>query len=184
MNKENDNSSIDLDKFTALFQENYDYLNELLSYYTAEHEKFDTLINRDHDLVGQILKFHLVIELYMDNYLSDHYKNPNIDDVKLTYYQKAKLLPEDEIIVLVKNGILEINKIRNKFSHNLDAEFDENDINMITESLSLLDPKGKNDTLIDAIERFTSIACTLFVLPSDLKQHFKEQIIGDTGDEK
>ena len=93
--------------------------------FNKKNEQFKILLNHDHNVLGRILKCHLIIEHYLDLFLKTECKIRNIEDAQLTFYQKAKLLPDDHPnILFIKPGILKVSSIRNMFGHNLGATLD------------------------------------------------------------
>ena len=95
---------------------------EIMAHFNSENERFKALVVQDHDLLGRVLKCHLVVEHYLNRFLIEHYRVSDIDEVRLTFLQKAKLLPNSESsAAFVKPGIVQLNAIRNKFGHRLNA---------------------------------------------------------------
>ena len=61
-----------------------------------EHENslFVDLISSAHDTLGHVLKCHLIVEHYLNRFLVSHFDIDNFDSVRLTFAQKAQLLPD------------------------------------------------------------------------------------------
>ena len=82
-------------------------------------------------MFGRIIKCHLISEIYIDRYLTDKLSLPNLSDARLSYYQKVMLLPErNEAPALFKSGLFTLNKLRNKFAHNLEARLSKTELSI------------------------------------------------------
>ncbi len=102
--------------------------------FNRENERFKVLMNQDHDVLGQVLKCHLVVEHYLDRYLTIKYSASDIRQARLTFFQKAKLLPDKGTAAsFVKPGIVKLNEIRNKFGHNLEMSLDHYELDSINQ---------------------------------------------------
>ena len=143
-----------------------------------EHENriFIDLISSTHDTLGRVLKCHLVVEHYLDRFLVAHFEIDNFDHVRLSFAQKTALLPNSATAAaFVKPGILQLNKIRNRFGHSLGAELSVQDLGAIRTVLDIARPGFPSGSLVEAIEAFTTVACTfLIVAPPPLQQLFAE----------
>lgn len=95
----------------------------------AEYEAMKERWNQDTHLIGRILRSHLHVEYYLTEHLQC--TNPGIadlDEARLTFSQKVKLLKPDTVLVAsVIGGIRHLNKIRNRLAHNLAATVTEED---------------------------------------------------------
>lgn len=90
---------------------------EIEANFIEENRRYIELFQQDHDLIGRVLKCHLIVEHYLDRFLSSHLNIEALSEVKLSFYQKAKLLPSKEsAAAFVKPGILKLNSIRNQFT--------------------------------------------------------------------
>ena len=143
-----------------------------------EHENriYTSLISSAHDTLGRILKCHLVVENYLNRFLVAQFKVDNFDDVRLTFAQKASLIPSRATAAtFVKPGILQLNKIRNRFAHSLAADLSVQDLGSINGVLDIARPGVEFGSPLEAIEAFTPVACTfLIVAPPALQQTFAE----------
>lgn len=150
-------------------------MQEVEESFNRENQKFISLMERPSDLIGRILKCHLVVEHYLEKYLQDEYGLREIASAKLAFFQKVSLIDNrGRASSFVKPGIVELNKIRNRFSHNLSASFSDSDIPNIIEILKLSRPTLNTDS-IGKIEAFVTVACTfLIVPPPELKALFQE----------
>ena len=134
-----------------------------------EHESsiFSGLISSSsHDTLGRVLKCHLIVEHYLNRFLVAHFDIDNFDDVRLTFAQKATLLPNRATAAsFVKPGIFELNRIRNRFGHSLGAEISDQDMGSIRTVLDIARPRVAFGSPVEAIEVFTTVACT-FLTPT------------------
>src|SRR5437868_70710 len=79
---------------------------EIFAHFELENRHFKALIAQDHDLMGRVLKCHLIIEHYLGRFLAGHFGIDDLADAKLTFFQKAKLLPDSgAAAAMVKPGI-------------------------------------------------------------------------------
>ena len=119
-----------------------------------EHENriFIDLISSTHDTLGRVLKCHLVVEHYLDRFLVAHFEIDNFDHVRLSFAQKTALLPNSATAAaFVKPGILQLNKIRNRFGHSLGAELSVQDLGAIRTVLDIARPGFPSGSLVEAI---------------------------------
>ena len=144
--------------------------------YEHDNRIFIGLISSTHDTLGRVLKCHLIVEHYLDRFLVSHFGIDNFNKVRLTFAQKAALLPDRATAAaFVKPGIVRLNKIRNKFTHSLGAELSDADLSSIRTVLAIARPGVAFESPVEAIEAFTTLACTfLIVAPPDLQQVFAE----------
>jgi hypothetical protein len=75
------------------------------------------------DTLGRILRAHLFVEHFLSNYISA--KNPNLaglERARLSFAQKIDLADNREAsVAYLIPGIKQLNKIRNRVAHNLEA---------------------------------------------------------------
>jgi len=129
--------------------------------FEARAKEFNRLMRKDHELLGRVLKSHLIMEHYMDKFLSSHYSIENIDDLRLSFFQKAKMLPDlNAKAVFVKEGILELNAVRNKFGHELDVTIDQACLKSMGGVLRISREGQTFPHPVETIEAFTAVACT------------------------
>jgi hypothetical protein len=88
-----------------------------------------SLLNKQTDDLGSILKCHLIVEYYIDKYLKAAY--PTIvkwKEARLTFAQKLELLSNDKTSIgIYYPAIKALNTIRNKFSHNFQYNIETKD---------------------------------------------------------
>jgi hypothetical protein len=140
--------------------------------FAEENARFKKLMLQDHDVIGRVLKCHLVVEHYMDRFLTDQYGLPGIEN--LNFFQKASMLPATaSTAAFVKPGILRLNAVRNKFGHSIEADLEQLQLHAIIDVLNVARKGVRFTSNIDRIEAFTTISCTfLMVPPPHLKDVF------------
>jgi hypothetical protein len=144
-------------------------------HFHTENARYIKLLQHDHDALGRVLKCHLIIEHYLDRFLTDHLGVEDITDVKLSFFQKCKLLPnQGSAAAFVKPGILKLNTVRNRFGHTLRPDLENENLSPINEVLAVARPNHQGDNL-SRIEAFTTVAVTFLVVPPpNLQQAFLE----------
>ncbi len=120
------------------------------------------------EITGRVLVSHLILEHYITKLIE--LKTPkdfNWDESRLTFSQKVNLLKKDEVLNKTNyiKGIEILNKIRNKFSHNLLAVIDLSNISELTKiindrSSSKTPIINKKHDPIEVINAFASLACS------------------------
>ena len=127
-------------------------------------------------MFGRIIKCHLISEIYIDRYLTDKLSLKNLSDVRLSYYQKVMLLPErNAASALFKPGLLTLNRLRNKFAHNLGATLSKSELSTMTTMLEMSEPPASTMNAIEMVEKFTTLSCTfLNPTPSEIEELFAE----------
>jgi len=146
------------------------HMAEIEARFNQENARFIALIQHPHDVVGRLLKCHLIVEHYLERFLTEHFGLDNVGDAKLNFFNKAMLLPtRASSAAFVRPGILKLNSIRNKAGHNLGGEPDFADLGPINEVLRIAKPRVNSNSPIEAIEAFTTVACTWLIVPP--KEH-------------
>ena len=150
--------------------------NQIEEDFNRHNERFLALAAADHDAIGRILRAHLVIESFMDTFLSSHYGIENIDELRLSFFQKAKLIPSNgSSSAAVRPGIMQVNAVRNKFGHQLDHVIERHEISAVLEMLAAARKGVTFDDPVKAIEAFAPVACAfLSIAPPHLQQVFAE----------
>jgi len=134
--------------------------------FNRENEHFKALIAHNHDTLGRVLKCHLIVEHYLGRFLTTHFNLSNMSKAKLSFFQKATLLPDSAAsAAFVKPGILRLNAIRNQFGHTLEPIVGHNDLATMQTVLDLARPGIQFPDPVDAIEAFTTVACTWLIRP-------------------
>jgi hypothetical protein len=144
---------------------------KIQAYFDEENERFKALLAIEHDRIGRVLKCHLVVENFLTRHLKERYDSETIEDAKLSFLQKAQLLPtKGEISTFVRPGILSLNKVRNKLAHDIDVGIEFDDIGPIMEVLSYARPEISFPDPCSAVEAFAAVACAfLIVAPPELQ---------------
>jgi hypothetical protein len=127
--------------------------------------KYSFLSNRNDQSSSRILKYHLLLEHYLDKYLEA--ANPAIKNwgqARLTFHQKLELVQHPQTaFVLITPGIRCVNTIRNRVSHNLEVNLSEDALNPIRDFLNIwytaLGRPIRSD--IDMVEDFTLTCCAI-----------------------
>lgn len=152
------------------------YWQEIQADFNSHNERFLKLLAIDHEPIGRILRAHLVIENFLDIFLTNFYQIEEFDDLRLTFAQKAKLLPSRRSsAAFVRPGIIQLNTIRNKFGHKIDHSIEDHNLSAIYEVLRHARPNVKFESQIKVIEDFAAVACAfLSVPPKHLQELFME----------
>lgn len=146
------------------------HMAEIEAHFQAENARFIELMSRPHDVVGRLLKCHLVVEHYLDCFLSEHFGIEDVESAKLGFFNKAMLLPTKATsAAFVKPGIIKLNTLRNRVGHNLDSDITFGDLGQISDVLATARAGVKFGEPIEAIEAFTTVACTWLIVPP--KEH-------------
>jgi hypothetical protein len=143
----------------------------LIAQFDLENERFKKLFAIEHDHIGRVLKSHLIVENYLTRYLIAKFELETLDDAKLTFFQKAQLIPSSgEASTFVRPGIIALNKVRNKLSHNIDAIIEFGDIESIMSVLEISRSGVRFDNPYSAIEAFCAVACAFLIVdPPELQ---------------
>jgi hypothetical protein len=139
-------------------------MDELTKEAQAEVDRFDAAFSADHNAIGRVLRVHLVIEQYMNEHIKSTYKIDNLEELRLSFAQKAKLLKDDySPAAFVKAAILNVNAVRNKFSHTLMPKIEWGEVNNVTNVLKIARKGSIYAEPIDAIEAFAPVACAFLI---------------------
>lgn len=149
---------------------------EIEADFAKQNARFLELAAADHDQIGRVLRAHLVIESFMTGFLEAHYRFEELGEANLSFYQKARLLPlNGSPASFVRPGIIHLNRVRNKFGHELQHQIEHHEISGIYEALKIARAGTLFESPIDAIEAFGPIACAfLSVPPKHLQKLFME----------
>lgn len=152
--------------------DNYFTHDSLPSLFSDSFRELDVKWNKiegvNFELVGRILICHLIIEHYLTVFIElEISRKLTLDKIRFTFSQKLKLIEDNE--ALKETGIIKgieiVNKIRNKFSHNLKVDINNNDIKYLKGVVDKIRDKGSNENEnieysdIATIESFTSMIC-------------------------
>lgn len=59
---------------------------EIDAHFDHENNHFKALLAQDHDLIGRVLKCHLIVEHYLERFISAHYGIKDLAEAKLSFY--------------------------------------------------------------------------------------------------
>lgn len=153
-------------------------MDELTKEAQAEVDRFDAAFSADHNAIGRVLRVHLVIEQYMNEHIKATYKIDNLEELRLSFAQKAKLLTDDlSPAAFVKAAILNVNAVRNKFSHTLTPKIEWGEINNVTNVLKIARKGAAYAAPIDAIEAFAPVACAFLISSPTIGRTRLEQLL-------
>jgi hypothetical protein len=142
------------------------YWQEIENDFNRHNEQFIRLLGVDHEPIGRILRAHLVIENFLDVFLTNFYEIEDFEDLRLTFAQKAKLLPSRRSsAAFVRPGIIQLNSVRNRFGHQIHQVIENHNLSALYEALRYARPDVKFATPIDAIEAFAAVACAFLAVP-------------------
>lgn len=149
---------------------------EIQADFDRHNARYLKLSEADHDAIGRVLRAHLIIESFMNSFLSSSLGLEDLEDLRLSFQQKAKLLPAGRSsAAFVRPGILQVNSVRNKFGHRLNHVVEMHEISAVREALTLARPNSKFADAVKAIEAFAPVACAfLSVPPKELQSIFVE----------
>ena len=153
-------------------------MDELTKEAQAEVDRFDAAFSADHNAIGRVLRVHLVIEQYMNQHIKLTYKIDNLEELRLSFAQMAKLLKDDlSPAAFVKAAILNVNAVRNKFSHTLTPKIEWGEVNNVTNFLKIARKGTVYAEPIDAIEAFAPVACAFLINSPSIRRTQLEQLL-------
>jgi len=142
------------------------YWVEIHAEFDAHNQRFLQLAGANHDLIGRILKAHLVVENFVNSFLSAHYEISDLADAKLTSIRRQNSSQmEHQAQAFVKPGILQFNAVRNKFGHQLNFAVDPEQLSAIYEVLSIARRGAQFASPVDALQAFCPVACAFLAVP-------------------
>lgn len=162
-----------LDHALEVLRPKWDDINH---HFESENKRFIALLQQDHDVMGRVLKAHLILEHYLTTYLGKTFGIDDIDSIRLSFSQKVELLPSSgSAASVIKLGIKQLNSIRNKFAHRIEVDLEQLDINAMNEVIQIFRPQVQFVNNLDRVEAFMTIAVTfLIVPPPELQNAFVE----------
>lgn len=131
-------------------------------HFSETNKALDKLFKADHNLIGRVLKCHLIVEKYLnDCFLHFYGVDSNFQDANLTFYQKLTLL-ENKVpsFKIFFDGIKQLNKIRNKLSHDLKFKVRLDDVRSMKPLADWISNKNLTEP-IEIIEKYTAVICML-----------------------
>ncbi|WP_299919734.1 hypothetical protein, partial [uncultured Roseobacter sp.] len=134
--------------------------------FDRQNVRYLAMAETDHEAIGRVLRAHLIVENFMNSYLVGTFKLEDFDGMKLTFAQKAKMLPQRKSSAAwVRPGIIQLNAVRNKLGHRLDHVVEFSSISTIQDVLSVARDGVSFESPIDAIEAFAPVACAFLTVP-------------------
>jgi hypothetical protein len=166
----------DIDGIHAVLEVLAPHWNQIEADFDRHNNRFLELASADHDAIGRVLRAHLVIESFLDTFLRIQYDLESLEQLRLSFYQKALLLPAaGSSAAFVRPGILQLNALRNKFGHELNHQIGQHEVSAIYAVLQVARAHVVFESPLDAIEAFAPIACAfLSVPPPHLQALFME----------
>jgi len=121
------------------------------------------LINAKTDWLGSVLKCHLIIEHYMDQYLHMAYPTMvNIRKARLTFSQKLEMINNPQTLSqFYCLSIKSLNSLRNKFAHRISYSVIDEDLSEIKRFMNTWDDalgEARQEGLA-LLSRFTLFVC-------------------------
>ena len=140
--------------------------DEIEADFDRQNKRYLAMAATDHLAVGRVLRAHLIVENFMNSFLTDFFGFEELDSLRLSFAQKAKMLPQSKSgAAFVRPGIIQLNAVRNKYGHQLDHTVELSAIGAIMDVLDV----SRSDTAfsdpLDAIEAFAPVACAFLTLP-------------------
>ncbi|WP_281928545.1 hypothetical protein [Roseibium album] len=140
--------------------------SEIEADFAQQNERYLAMAKTDHLTVGRVLRAHLIVENFMNSFLADFFEFEELDSLRLTFAQKAKMLPSrNSSAAFVRPGIIQLNAVRNKYAHRLDHTVEFPAIASIMDVLSVSRSSIGFSDPIDAIEAFAPVACAFLGVP-------------------
>lgn len=124
---------MDKEKFINDFTNKTVRSNEFKKLIKVETDKLYVLFNKDHDTIGSILKYHLIVEYVLNEYIKYHYSDV-IDIQKiinLSFEKKIYYFKKDEADLNIIHALKQFNSIRNKLSHDIYYKLKKADVHLI-----------------------------------------------------
>ncbi|GAA3410798.1 hypothetical protein ACFFNY_20870 [Paenibacillus hodogayensis] len=114
-----------IDRINNLNEEFLDHLNEIVDRYEEQHNKFMEETSGENNF-QVILRAHLYIEFEMKELLHIKLKHPQELGEQVKFSDTLRIsLAIGAIPLELKNAISYVNRIRNKFAHDLNYQFNE-----------------------------------------------------------
>jgi len=150
-------------KKTKYFKHLADNLDLMEKHRIEFNQKILSLLNNEIDELGLVLKCHMIIEYYIDEFLIVAYPTINQwDKIRLTFNQKLELINNSRTVMgMAYSSVKCLNSMRNKFSHRLAYKIKEDDYKEIKELMTIwYNAAGEPvPTGIQLIEKFTVWFC-------------------------
>ncbi len=147
----------------------YSSLAEQATIQEADYHKFraefDSLWAKDNDIMGLVLKCHLIVEYYMTECLKVSLPGiDRFDEARLSFAQKHHLLTGWTFgFPWVKDGVAALNSLRNKVAHNIHYTIEEKDLKKLYDCMDPIysakkEPKKRGPEALIDFATFASMA--------------------------
>lgn len=143
--------------------------------FNEENEAFKKLLAQDHDLIGQVLKCHMIVENYINRHLEAVSPEHDWESAKLRFAQKISLLPStNPKVAWLLPGIKELNSVRNRLGHRDSAKIELADLPECQSVLAIARSGKKYTAPVELIEDFITVACTWLIVDKEIEGIFEE----------
>jgi len=165
----------DVDHIDAVVAELRKDLPAIERRFNEENERFKVLLAADRSVIAHVLKYHLIVEVYLNRYFEMRYPNLAWDEAELRFTQKVNLLTSqsDARVAFVAPGIKELNRIRNKFGHQLDATLGLSDQSAMLRCLAVARAGVEYNDPTRVLHDFATVACTFLTVDPDIERVFQ-----------
>ncbi len=147
--------------------------------YVEFRTEFDELWKKDNDMLGLVLKCHLIVEYYMTECLKVSLPGiDRFDQARLSFAQKHHLLTGWTFgFPWVKDAVAALNTLRNKVAHNIHYEIEEKDLKKIYDCMDPIysakkEPQKRGSEAIIDFATFASMALSGW--SKEIKRHAPE----------
>jgi hypothetical protein len=165
----------DIDNISSVVDELRSSLPEVERRFNAENDRFKELLKADHDQIGRVLKCHLIVEVYLNRYLTSRFPALRWDEAELRFAQKLSMLPLDDLRTqFIAPGLSELNRIRNRFGHRLQASIVLSDLPECTKALAIARRGKTYIEPLEVIEDFATVASTWLIVDPVVEKIFNE----------
>ena len=143
--------------------------------FNEENETLKRLLAQDHDLIGHVLKCHLIVENYINRHLEAISPEHDWEAAKLRFAQKVNLLPQTNLkVAWLLPGIKELNAVRNRFGHRISARIELTELPECQSVLRIARSGKDYANPLEVIEDFTTVACTWLIVDKEIERIFEE----------
>ncbi len=149
----------------------------------AFNDKIIEQLNSKEDELGMVLKCHLIIEHFIDEFIIVAYPTvAALDKIRLTFSQKLEMINNNRTFLgMSYNAIKSLNTLRNRFSHRLGYIIQETDYAEIKELMNIWHNAAGTQTSdgLELISKFTVWICgNLHSLTNGIKKETPELGLG------
>ncbi len=148
-------------KYWEYMIDRFDEINEERISFNIQ---FDNMLHSSTDQMAIVLKCHLIIEYYIDEYIKYAFPSiKNIEKMNLRFANKVEMINnQNTTFGMYYKSLKQINSLRNKFAHNLDYEIRISDVNEIAVIINAFNNAGGYTiTLgVELIKQYTMWFCS------------------------